>query len=80
MGTIGRKKLSLTDALYAVTLLCKHAEVRGDELILKKTALEPLEEVRDYLVSKYNQKIIEDNDISIKYKTPEPQGEEYEEE
>ena len=33
-----------------------------------------------FLTNMYNHEVIRDNDISIKYKTPEPQGDEYEEE
>ena len=72
--------VSLTEVLHTMTLICQYAEIRGDDLVLRKTALEPLREVRNYLNCKYNVQVIRDNDISIKYKTPEPQGDEYEEE
>ena len=72
--------MSLPEALNTMTLVCEYAVIRDEELILRKTALEPLRDVRNYLVSKYNEEVIRDNDISIKYKTPEPQGEEHEEE
>lgn len=72
--------MTLTQALHTMTLICEYAEIEGDKLILRKTALEPLRDVRNYLNRKYNERVIRDNDISIQYKTPEPQGDEYEEE
>ncbi len=74
------KPITLMQALEIVRLIIQHHKIEDDKMILNAGAIGPIKDLDRFLTNMYNHEVIRDNDISIKYKTPEPQGDEYEEE
>ena len=73
------KPITLLQALETVRLILKYHTIEGENMIIHIGTLGPLQDLDRFLTSMYNHEVIKDNDISIANKTPEPQGENNEE-
>tara|TARA_Y100000361_G_C11119926_1_gene322614 strand:+ start:776 stop:1009 length:234 start_codon:yes stop_codon:yes gene_type:complete len=72
--------ISIYEAINIIQLVLDCHKVDGDNIILNASAIKPLTDVRNYLVSTNNFDIIRRNDMALLNETPEPpQGEKYEE-
>jgi hypothetical protein len=74
------KPITLMQAIETVRLIIKHHQIKGDKMILHAGALGPIKDLDRFLTNMYNKEIIRNEDNRIQNETPEPQGENNEEE